>query len=241
MILIVLVGPNLISQDLRFNALPLYFSRPLRRIDYFLGKLGVIAAILGMVIIVPSIIRLRSWPAVQSRHHDHPRHLSDSAVPAFAYGLVIVVSAGTLILALSSLIAQFALCRPLLDRHVDRRRTGRRLAGMPRCRSTSEQRIHAGAGTRAATIRIAAAIGLEIGARRQRKPTGGRLSRTPQTSRASAKNCWAPTPAGNGSRQLRPGESERQFSSTAPCRDRNIPGIGRPACWPVCLDFPHAF
>ena len=42
MVLILLAGPNLISQDLRFNAMPLYFSRPLRRIDYFLGKLGVI-------------------------------------------------------------------------------------------------------------------------------------------------------------------------------------------------------
>ena len=43
MILVLLVGPSLISQDLRFNALPLYFSRPVRRIDYFIGKLGVIA------------------------------------------------------------------------------------------------------------------------------------------------------------------------------------------------------
>ena len=47
MVLVLLVGPNLISQDLRYNALPLYFSRPLRRIDYFLGKLGVIVALLG--------------------------------------------------------------------------------------------------------------------------------------------------------------------------------------------------
>ena len=39
MLLVLLVGPNLISQDLRYNALPLYFSRPLRRIDYFVGKL----------------------------------------------------------------------------------------------------------------------------------------------------------------------------------------------------------
>src|SRR6187551_2930722 len=56
MVLILLVGPNLISQDLRFNALPLYFSRPLRRIDYFLGKLGVIGAFLAMVVILPSLI-----------------------------------------------------------------------------------------------------------------------------------------------------------------------------------------
>ena len=38
MLLVLLVGPDLISQDLRFNAIPLYFSRPVRRIDYFLGQ-----------------------------------------------------------------------------------------------------------------------------------------------------------------------------------------------------------
>src|SRR5208282_2088620 len=56
MILILLVGPSLISQDLRFNALPLYFSRSLRRSDYFLGKLGVIVTFLGMVMIVPAVV-----------------------------------------------------------------------------------------------------------------------------------------------------------------------------------------
>ena len=55
MVLILFTGPNLISQDLRYNALPLYFSRPLRRIDYLLGKLGVIVALLGAVIVVPAI------------------------------------------------------------------------------------------------------------------------------------------------------------------------------------------
>ena len=43
MLLVLTVGPDLVSQDLRFNAMPLYFSRPLRRIDYFLGKLGGLA------------------------------------------------------------------------------------------------------------------------------------------------------------------------------------------------------
>jgi ABC-2 type transport system permease protein len=33
MLLVVITGPNLISRDLRFNALPLYFSRPIRRVD----------------------------------------------------------------------------------------------------------------------------------------------------------------------------------------------------------------
>src|SRR5712691_9314503 len=42
--LVMAIGPNLISRDLRFNALPLYFSRPLRRVDYFCGKLGVLVS-----------------------------------------------------------------------------------------------------------------------------------------------------------------------------------------------------
>ena len=35
---------------------PLYFSRPVRRIDYFAGKLGVIAVYLSAVMIVPVLL-----------------------------------------------------------------------------------------------------------------------------------------------------------------------------------------
>ena len=61
MILVLLVGPELISQDLRFNAMPLYFSRPVRRIDYFAGKLGVIAVFLGRRHDRPGAPGLRAW------------------------------------------------------------------------------------------------------------------------------------------------------------------------------------
>ncbi len=54
MVLILLVGPNLISKDIRFNALPLYFSRPLRRWEYFLGKLGVITFFVMLVTAAPA-------------------------------------------------------------------------------------------------------------------------------------------------------------------------------------------
>jgi len=56
MILVLLVGPSLISRDIRFNAIPLYFSRPLRRFDYFAGKLGVIGFFLAAVAVVPALI-----------------------------------------------------------------------------------------------------------------------------------------------------------------------------------------
>jgi ABC-2 type transport system permease protein len=102
MILIMVVGPSLISQDLRFNALPLYFSRPLRRIDYFMGKLGVIAWFLAMVLIFPSLIAYVLGFAF-SRDLSILRDTAPLLLASVGYGLIVSVSAGLLILALSSL------------------------------------------------------------------------------------------------------------------------------------------
>jgi ABC-2 type transport system permease protein len=102
MLLVLMVGPDLISQDLRFNALPLYFSRPLRRLDYFAGKLGVIAAFLGAVAILPALAAYVLGVAFSfefSVFRDTARLL----LAVVGYGLVVVLSAGTLMLALSSL------------------------------------------------------------------------------------------------------------------------------------------
>jgi len=102
MLLVLLVGPNLISQDLRYNALPLYFSRPLRRIDYFVGKLGVIVALLSAVIIVPSLVAY-AMGLLFSLDITIIRDTSRILLASIIYGLVIALSAGMLMLALSSL------------------------------------------------------------------------------------------------------------------------------------------
>jgi ABC-2 type transport system permease protein len=102
MVLILLVGPNLISQDLRYNALPLYLSRPLRRIDYFLGKWGVIVAFLSAVTIVPAIVAY-VLGILFSLDFGIVRDTFPLLLASVGYGLVIAASAGTLILALSSL------------------------------------------------------------------------------------------------------------------------------------------
>jgi len=102
MVLILLVGPELISQDLRFNALPLYLSRPLRRIDYLAGKLGVIATFLGLVLIVPSLLAY-ALGLLFSLDLSILRDTYRLLFASLAYGLVIILSAGMLILALSSL------------------------------------------------------------------------------------------------------------------------------------------
>jgi ABC-2 type transport system permease protein len=101
-ILVLMVGPALISQDLRFNALPLYFSRPVRRIDYFLGKLGVIAFFLGLVTVVPAVA---AWFLGVLFSLDFT--VAVATVPVLVgvvvYGLVVALSAGLLMLAMSSL------------------------------------------------------------------------------------------------------------------------------------------
>jgi ABC-2 type transport system permease protein len=102
MLLVLVVGPNLISRDLRFNALPLYFARPLTRLDYFVGKLGVVAALVAAVAVLPAAAAYVLGVCFSldlTVIRDTWRLLPASIV----YGLVIVVSAGTLMLALSSL------------------------------------------------------------------------------------------------------------------------------------------
>lgn len=102
MMLVVLVGPDLISQDLRFNAIPLYFSRPLRRIDYFLGKLGVIGAFLLAVSVFPALLAYLLGIAF-SFNMAGLRDTFRLLASAVGYGLILIVSAGTLMLAISSL------------------------------------------------------------------------------------------------------------------------------------------
>lgn len=102
MLLVLIVGPNLISQDLRFNALPLYLSRPITRFDYFLGKLAVIAFFLGGVMIAP-ILAAYLVGVLFSLDISVVRDTWRVLLGSLAYGLVIVLSAGMLMLAFSSL------------------------------------------------------------------------------------------------------------------------------------------
>jgi hypothetical protein len=102
MLLAVLAGPGLISRDLRFNALPLYFARPLTRLDYFLGKLGVIGALVAAVAVGPAVLAYVIGVCF-SLDLTVLRDTWGVLLASVAYGLVITLSAGTLMLALSSL------------------------------------------------------------------------------------------------------------------------------------------
>ena len=102
LLLVTLTGPNLISLDLRFNALPLYLSRPVTRLDYFLGKLGVIAALVAAVAVLPAAAAYVLGVCF-SLNLTVIRDTWRLLPAGILYGLLIVVSAGTLMLALSSM------------------------------------------------------------------------------------------------------------------------------------------
>ena len=50
-----LAGPGLIAPDLANNALQLYFSRPLTRLDYAIGRLTALAGLLSLVTWIPGL------------------------------------------------------------------------------------------------------------------------------------------------------------------------------------------
>jgi len=56
LIIMVLAGAGLISDDLRHNALQLYFARPLRKKDYLQGKLFTLAFFLLLLTLLPGIL-----------------------------------------------------------------------------------------------------------------------------------------------------------------------------------------
>lgn len=102
MILVVIVGPNLISQDMRFNAMPLYLSRPVTRLDYFVGKLATIGTFLAAVMIVPAILSYVIGVAFSLNY----RVFSDTywIIPAcLAYAAIVVLVAGLFMLAISAM------------------------------------------------------------------------------------------------------------------------------------------
>lgn len=51
-----LIGPPLVSRDLRNNALPLYLCRPFSRTEYVMGKMSVLLILLSWITWVPQLL-----------------------------------------------------------------------------------------------------------------------------------------------------------------------------------------
>lgn len=55
-VMALLIGPPLVSRDLRNNALPLYLCRPFSRTEYVMGKMSVLLILLSAITWIPQLL-----------------------------------------------------------------------------------------------------------------------------------------------------------------------------------------
>ena len=95
-------APELVSRDLRSHVLPLYFCRPLRRLDYPLAKLAAfITACLAMIEI--PLLLLYLGTIAQSHGGSAIWHQTKELIPGLLVGLMWAVLLAAIGLALASL------------------------------------------------------------------------------------------------------------------------------------------
>jgi ABC-2 type transport system permease protein len=95
-------GAGLISNDLKANALQIYFSKPITRADYFVGKLGVLVFFLALPTLLPGLLLL-ILAVLFKASADFTLQNAWLAAPIAGYSLIIIFAYSLTILALSSL------------------------------------------------------------------------------------------------------------------------------------------
>lgn len=102
MLVVAVVGPKLVSEDLQSRSLALYFAKPLTRFDYVAGKLCVVGFWVAMVTVIPTLVlyglSVLASPSVETLAQTW------TVVPrVLAYSVLLMLATGAPMLALSSL------------------------------------------------------------------------------------------------------------------------------------------
>jgi ABC-2 type transport system permease protein len=101
-VIAIYAGSGLISNDLKANALQIYLSKPITRLDYVIGKLGVVAFFLSLPTLVPGLLLF----VLAVVFHSNLGFLQQNywvAGSILMYSLVIILTYSLVMLALSSL------------------------------------------------------------------------------------------------------------------------------------------
>jgi hypothetical protein len=98
------LGSGLISSDLKTNALPIYFARPVTPWSYLLGKWLTIGIFIAMAMLIPNLAGLAAGILVVGNPGTWWQTLA-LAADLTAIGVGVMLVGGLLILALSSLTA----------------------------------------------------------------------------------------------------------------------------------------
>ena len=101
-LIVMLSGSSIIARDKQFNALQLYFSKPVSQIDYIMGKLGTIGFYISLVSLLPALILF----LIKIMLEENFNFLTQNYWIPFSiigYWLMVTLVFGGLILALSAL------------------------------------------------------------------------------------------------------------------------------------------
>jgi len=95
-------GASLIADDLKHNALQLYLSKPITWVDYLLGKVGVMVALITSITLIPAVLLLvEHLFLVEDLTFFAENYWILGSI--LLYSLVIIVPCSLLIVTLSSL------------------------------------------------------------------------------------------------------------------------------------------
>jgi hypothetical protein len=105
----IFVGPPLLSRDMANNALPLYFSKALRRVDYLVGKALVIVLLISCASWIPlGLIYAWHWAMADSGW----RQRNDGTGLALVLASVALIAVvGSLLLAVSAIVQRTRLAQ----------------------------------------------------------------------------------------------------------------------------------
>ena len=106
MVLVVgLIAPPLIAQDVRTRAFLLYFSRPLSRMEYIVGKLAVVSGYLVLITTIPALV-LYFVGVLLSPEISVVAETWDLPLRIVAASIVLIVPTTAMALAFSSLTSE---------------------------------------------------------------------------------------------------------------------------------------
>ncbi|MCA9083588.1 MAG: hypothetical protein KDA81_06015 [Planctomycetaceae bacterium] len=101
-VMVGLIAPALISQDIRSRAFLLYFSRPLTRLQYIFGKFATVSAFLALTCTLPQLL-LYVFAVLLSPDISVLNHTWDIPLRTLAASTVTIVPTALLAMMLSSL------------------------------------------------------------------------------------------------------------------------------------------
>ena len=101
-LMVAMIAPPLVSQDIRSRAFLLYFSRPLNRVEYLLGKLSTVWCYLALISIVPGLL-MYVLAVLLSPSFDIVWQTWDLPLRAVAASVTMMIPTASLAVCLSSM------------------------------------------------------------------------------------------------------------------------------------------